>query len=112
MYVCYYVYLINKVYDKHHVPTEGGYIIACTHIGWFDILNLGISIYPTPIHFMAKKQLFEIKGLGWFIRKLHAFSVDREHPGPSVIKIPRKLLQESKSSVFSRAAHVMPRETH
>ncbi|WP_010290751.1 lysophospholipid acyltransferase family protein [Kurthia massiliensis] len=85
-----------KVFDKHYVPTEGGYIIACTHTGWIDILNLGISIYPTPIHFMAKKQLFEIKGLGWFIRKLHAFPVDRENPGPSVIKVPRQLLKEGK----------------
>lgn len=53
-------------------------------------------MYPREIHFMAKKQLFEMKGLGWLIDKLNAFPVDRDNPGPSVIKIPRQLIKEGK----------------
>lgn len=85
-----------KVFNKEYLPQEGGYVIACTHNGYIDILNLGVSVYPREIHFMAKKQLFEIKGLGWLIDKLNAFPVDRENPGPSVIKIPRQLIKEGK----------------
>lgn len=85
-----------KEYGKENVPTEGGYVLACTHTGYIDIINLGVSIFPSEVHFMAKKQLFDIKGLGWFITKLNAFPVDRENPGPSVIKIPRKLIKEGK----------------
>jgi 1-acyl-sn-glycerol-3-phosphate acyltransferase len=85
-----------KVYNKENVPTEGGFVIACTHTGYVDIFNLAASIYPREIHFMAKKQLFEIKGLGWLIRNLNAFPVDRENPGPSVIKIPRQLIKDGK----------------
>ena len=44
-----------KVYNKNNLPAEGGYVIACMHTGWIDILNLGVSIYPKPIHVMAKK---------------------------------------------------------
>ena len=51
-----------KVYGKENVPTEGGFIVACTHNGYVDIFNLAASIYPREIHFMAKKELFEIKG--------------------------------------------------
>lgn len=85
-----------KVYNKRYLPAEGGYVIACTHTGWIDILNLGVSIYPKPIHFMAKKQLFDHKLLGWFITKMNAFPVDRENPGPSVLKVPMKLIKEGK----------------
>lgn len=85
-----------KVYGLENVPQEGGFVIACTHNGYVDILNLGISIYPREIHFMAKKQLFDIKGLGWLIDRLNAFPVDRDNPGPSVIKIPRQLIKEGK----------------
>ena len=85
-----------KVYGKENVPEDGGFVIACTHNGYVDIFNLAGSIYPREIHFMAKKQLFEIKGLGWLINNLNAFPVDRENPGPSVIKIPKKLLGEGK----------------
>ena len=85
-----------KEFGKENVPTEGGFVIACTHTGYVDIFNLGASIYPREIHFMAKKELFDIKGLGWLVRNLNAFPVDRQNPGPSVIKIPRKLLKEGK----------------
>lgn len=85
-----------KVYDLENVPKEGGFVIACTHNGYVDILNLGVSVLPREIHFMAKKQLFEIKGLGWLIDQLNAFPVDRENPGPSVIKIPRQLIKDGK----------------
>lgn len=85
-----------KVYGLENVPAEGGFVIACTHNGYVDILNLGISIYPREIHFMAKKQLFDMKGLGWLIPRLNAFPVDRDNPGPSVIKIPRQLIKEGK----------------
>ncbi len=82
-----------RVYGEENLPKEGGYIIACTHTGYVDILNLGVAMYPQEIHFMAKKQLFEMKGLGWLIEHLNAFPVDRDNPGPSVIKIPSQLLK-------------------
>jgi 1-acyl-sn-glycerol-3-phosphate acyltransferase len=85
-----------KVYGKENLPQDGGFIIACTHTGYVDIFNLVASMAPREIHFMAKKQLFDKKGLGWLVTKLNAFPVDRENPGPSVIKIPRKLLKEGK----------------
>jgi len=85
-----------KVFGRENLPQEGGFVIACTHNGYIDILNLGLSMLPREIHFMAKKQLFEIKGLGWLIERLNAFPVDRDNPGPSVIKIPRQLIKEGK----------------
>lgn len=85
-----------RVYGAERLPKEGGYIIACTHTGYVDILNLGVAILPRQVNFMAKKQLFDIKGLGWLITKFNAFPVDRDNPGPSVIKIPSQLLKEGK----------------
>jgi len=85
-----------RVYGEENLPKEGGFIIACTHTGYVDILNLGVAMYPREIHFMAKKQLFEMKGLGWLVKHLNAFPVDRDNPGPSVIKIPSQLLKEGK----------------
>lgn len=85
-----------KVFGKENLPKEGGYIIACTHNGYVDIFNLGVSLLPRQIHFMAKKQLFDMKILGPLVKRLNAFPVDRENPGPSVIKIPRQLIKEGK----------------
>jgi 1-acyl-sn-glycerol-3-phosphate acyltransferase len=84
------------VYDKHNVPKEGAYVIACTHTGWVDVLYLGIALLPTNIHYMAKKQLFDNRFIGWFLRKLNDFPVDRDNPGPSVLKIPSRLLAQGE----------------
>lgn len=84
------------VYQRENLPERSGYIIACTHTGWVDIIWLGISILPNKIHYMAKKELFENKALKWLVETLNAFPVDRENPGPSSIKIPTKLIKEGK----------------
>lgn len=84
-----------KVYGKENLPKEkGGYVIACTHTGWVDILWLGISILPLKINYMAKMELFKSRPLKWLMEKLNAFPVNRENPGPSAIKIPRRLINE------------------
>ncbi|MHA6253363.1 lysophospholipid acyltransferase family protein [Oceanobacillus sp. CAU 1775] len=84
------------VYNKEKLPKDEGYIIACTHTGWVDILWLGVSLLPKQIHYMAKKELFQTKFTKWLMTVLNAFPVDRENPGPSTIKVPRKLLKEGK----------------
>ncbi|WP_391122797.1 lysophospholipid acyltransferase family protein [Psychrobacillus sp. L3] len=81
-----------EVKNKHLLPENEGYIVTCTHRGWLEIVILGICV-PKPIHFMAKKELFENKIIEWFLRKINAFPVDRENPSPSTIKQPVKLLK-------------------
>lgn len=81
--------------NKHVLPKNEGYIVTCTHRGWLEIVILGMCV-PKPIHFMAKKELFENKVIGRFLRSINAFPVDRENPSPSSIKQPVKLLRSGE----------------
>lgn len=85
-----------KVHHKEKLKKDEGYLIACTHTGWVDILWLGVAIFPIRIHYMAKKELFDSAFLKWLIGGLNAFPVDRENPGPSSIKQPVKLIKDGK----------------
>lgn len=85
-----------NVANKEILPKDRPFVIACTHSSWLDVIYLGTAVFPSPIHFMAKKQLFENKFASWFLKKLNAFPVDRENPGTSVLKIPGRLLSEGK----------------
>src|SRR5699024_5024494 len=85
-----------KVYQKENVPQDKGFVLACTHTGWVDILWLGVSILPTKVYYMAKKELFEHGFTKWLMNALNAFPVDRENPGPSSIKQPVKYIKEGK----------------
>lgn len=85
-----------KVYEKEKLPSDKGYVVACTHTGWVDILWLGVSILPTKVHYMAKKELFESGFLKWLMVHLNAFPVDRNNPGPSSIKTPMRLIKDGE----------------
>jgi 1-acyl-sn-glycerol-3-phosphate acyltransferase len=67
-----------------HVPPQGGVLVAPNHISYIDP-PLMASILPRRTTFMARKGLFSIPLLGWFIGH-YAFPVDREKTGPSSIK--------------------------
>jgi 1-acyl-sn-glycerol-3-phosphate acyltransferase len=84
------------VYNKQVLPSNGPYVIACTHTGWVDVIYLGTTLLPSRIHYMAKKQLFDNTLFSWLLKKLNAFPVDRENPGPSVLKIPNRLLSKGE----------------
>ncbi|MFD2212300.1 lysophospholipid acyltransferase family protein [Metabacillus endolithicus] len=85
-----------KVKGKENLPTHTRFVVTCSHKGWVDVIMLALALYPIPVHFMAKKELFDSKITGKFLRSIHAFPVNRENPGPSTLKIPLKLLKEEK----------------
>ncbi len=86
----------SEAINKDKLPTDTGYVVACSHIGWIDVVALGTSLLPKHIHFMAKKELFSKPNAAKFLNSINAFPVDRENPGPSSIKTPVKLLKEKK----------------
>jgi 1-acyl-sn-glycerol-3-phosphate acyltransferase len=74
---------------------EGGFVVACTHMGWLEIVALGVAT-PQPIHYMAKIELFRFPLTAWFLKKLNSFPVNRQNPGPSSLKTPIRLLKQGK----------------
>ncbi len=82
------------VRNREYLPTDTGFVIACSHKGWVDVVALGTAVLPHQIHFMAKKELFNHILTSNVLKKLNAFPVDRSNPGPSSIKIPIKLAKE------------------
>ncbi|GHO43373.1 lysophospholipid acyltransferase family protein [Ktedonospora formicarum] len=78
---------------EDHVPSEGRVVLTCNHTSWLDVLFLAYATLPRPIHYMAKKELFKQALVAWFLRSLHAFPVDRQKPGPSVLKNSLAILE-------------------
>lgn len=86
-----------KAVNRNRIPKElNSYVVVCTHQTWIDVVALGVAIRPTPLHYMAKKELFATKLTNRFFRSLNAFPVDRDNPGPSSLKIPQRLLKDDK----------------
>lgn len=81
-----------RVSGVENVPLTGPLIVAANHRSYLDPPLLG-AWFPRVIHYMAKKELFEIAWLGPILRNVHSFPVDREIADLSAIKHALKTLR-------------------
>ena len=65
-----------KVIGSENVPKTGGVILAPNHVSYSDPPAAGCGI-RRPVHYMAKKELFETPVLGFLIKSVGAFPVKR-----------------------------------
>src|SRR5947209_2896462 len=59
-----------------NVPRTGAFILVSNHISWVDPFWLEFTL-GRSIRWMAKRELFRTPVLGWFIRSLGCFPVNR-----------------------------------
>ncbi len=88
-----------RVLDSEKVPRTGPLIVAANHVGYFDPPALGCAL-PRPIHYMAKQELFAIPVLGWLIRRLNAFPVDRSQGSGAVKRAVEVLKSGAAMGIF------------
>jgi 1-acyl-sn-glycerol-3-phosphate acyltransferase len=99
-----------KVVGVENIPLEGGCIIAANHRSHFDppVINI---VSPRPVIFLAKKELFEVPVLGWFIKKAGAIPVRRDSRDTAVIKKSISLLKEGfVIGIFPEGSRARPGE--
>lgn len=85
------VYNIKKE-RINNIPKKGNCIYAANHVSMFDPLLVSFAV-AKPIVYMAKKELFEDEKLEWWIKKLGAFSVNREKPEIATFKTVREVFK-------------------
>lgn len=96
------LFIVNGRADyqqKEKLP-EGNYVLVGPHRTWWDPLYFAIGAAPKEFSFMAKEELFKNPILKWILVKANAFPVNRDNPGPSVIKKPVKLLKNTDLSLI------------
>lgn len=87
------VYNIKRE-GAENIPKKGKYIYAGNHVSMFDPLLLSFAV-AKPIVYMAKKELFESESgrLAWWIKRLGAFSVNREKPEIATFKTVKEVFK-------------------
>ena len=85
----------HKAYGKLNIPKTGGAVLCCNHMSVTDIAFLVVSC-PRQIHFMGKKEIFKNPLIAWFLKKMGAFSVDREGGGAAAIETAKSLVNQGK----------------
>jgi 1-acyl-sn-glycerol-3-phosphate acyltransferase len=74
-----------EVRGHENVPKEGAALIAPNHLSALDPCLIGCAL-KRPGWFMAKAELFEVWGLRWLIRGMHAYPVKRGSADRAALK--------------------------
>ena len=84
-----------KYYGLENIPGEGGYLLCSNHVTGMDMLFLGVKI-KRMVNWMAKAELFKIPVIGWLIRLLGAFPVERGKGDMRAARSTLDLLEQGK----------------
>ena len=90
-----FLFFPRTVKGWENLPKEGAYILASNHISNLDPPILGISTLRR-IHFMAKVELFKNPLVGWWLKQLWAFPIQRGKADFGALKVALQLLQSGQ----------------
>jgi len=81
-----WILLRPRVTGREHVPVRGPLLLVTNHESWWDIPALGWA-QPRAIRYMAKRELYTYRPLGWLMRWGGAFPVRRGEPDRDALRI-------------------------
>ncbi len=79
-----------EVHGVENIPKDNDYIVCPNHLSTIDPPMME-TFMPRNIAFMAKKELFDIPFIRWWIDWLGAFAVDRGNLAPSTVKTVKEI---------------------
>jgi len=82
-----------KISGLKNVPKTGPAIIVCNHLSMVDPFVVGFAAHR-GVSFMAKEELFSVPVVGFLIRKVGAFPVDRSRRDPSSMRVALSVLKD------------------
>ena len=88
-----------RVDGMNRYPRTGPIMICSNHVSNLDPMLLGCAC-PRPVNYLAKKQLFSFKPLGWFLRWNDTIELDREASSMAGIKETLRRLKKKESVIL------------
>ena len=87
-----YIYAPATVLGREHIPATGPVIIVANHLSYIDPVLIG-GLFPRPIVFMAKKELWENAIVGRALTAIGVVPVDRRNAAVSTARAAMRALR-------------------
>lgn len=84
-----------RVRGAEQVPSSGPFLLVANHVSFFDPVVVGAAC-SRPLCYMAKAELFRVPLLGWLIRRVNTFPIQRDGADPAALRKALALLAEGK----------------
>ena len=87
-----------RIYGQENIIEEGPALLAMNHQSFLDPPFAGISC-QRPIHYLARKTLFDIPVVGWILRRINVLGVDREGSDVAALKAVMRILRSGGCTI-------------
>ena len=84
---------------REHIPREGGVILAANHKSFLDPFVVGLCL-RRPVYFVAKRELFDNRLIGWFLNCLGAFPIRRGESDEEAVATVKAVLARGDAVVI------------
>ena len=84
-----------SVTGRENIPKTGGVIFSSNHLSYLDPV-LWIIVIRRRIRFMAKQELFKNPLLGWFLRRMDVFGVERGSGDMAAVKTAIRVVRNGE----------------
>ncbi len=81
----------TRLSGAENIP-PGGALLAGNHVSYLDPMLMWCAS-PRPVHFMAKRELWDSKFIAWLLPRLWGFPVNRGEPDRTAITTATDLLK-------------------
>lgn len=88
----------TKIIGKENIP-KGACILSSNHTSNMDAVMLAVKTWEKK-YYLAKKELFKNKFMGFFLKKFGAIQIDRQANDITAIKNCLKVLKNNKKLVI------------
>ncbi|MGV3663484.1 MAG: lysophospholipid acyltransferase family protein [Prosthecobacter sp.] len=84
-----------RIVGEHKLRFAGPALIACNHVSFLDPPFVG-QAFDEPIHYFARKTLFDHPVAGWILREWQSIPIDRDKPDASSLKATIRFLRQGE----------------
>ena len=98
----YRIYHTLNIQGTENIPDHGPLFITINHISLLEPFVLGIALVDrglipgADVWTVAKKELFAVAPLAWFLKSIGMFPIDREHTDMRAMRTILNLLRDCK----------------
>ncbi len=72
----FHIFYRLDIKKKYHLRSKGPFIVVANHTSFFDSILIG-CIFPIPLQYLAKEELFKNKFFSFIIKQLGAVPISR-----------------------------------
>jgi 1-acyl-sn-glycerol-3-phosphate acyltransferase len=86
------------VIGQEHIPARGPTVLASNHVGYLDFVFSGYAARERGrrVRFLAKKEVFDKRGVGWLMRQMGHVPVDRHGAARDSMRAARAELERGE----------------